>query len=292
MDSHDAHDPTSIKDFTRKRSKLQYIRNNSTRQRTASGRLALRIGVPKEYNTKELQPNVRQAWTDTLKALQALGHSIHPISLPATRLALSAYYIVAPAEASSNLAKYDGVRFGPPLEWGEHQRNGHVLYSARRGIMFGEEVKRRILLGSYSLSATAINNYFIKAQRVRRLVQRDFDRVFNLRNPLLREDQQMFGKDIEKVDVVVCPTAQSVAPKRKDIVGQDLVDAYSADVLTVPSSLAGLPAISVPVPNPIPNEEPGPIGLQVIGQYSDENTVFAAAMAIEDLSNKAGKSVD
>lgn len=207
--------------------------------------------------------------------------------MPTTKLALSAYYIIAPAEASSNLAKYDCVRYGPPSNHNEHQRNDNVLYSAIRGAKFGEEVKRRILLGSYSLSATTINNYFIKAQKIRRLVQRDFDRVFDLCNPLLRADQQVFRKDVDKIDVIVGPTAQSVAPKWKDIVERDPVEAYSADVLTVPSSLAGLPAISVPVPNRDLDEDHGPIGMQVIGQYGDEGTVFAAAMAIEQSSNQA-----
>ena len=254
---------------------------------------------------------MRQAWADTLKALQAKGHSIHPISLPATKLALSAYYVIAPAEASSNLAKYDGMCYGSSSNSEEHQRKDGVLYSAIRGADFGEEVKRRILLGSYSLSAAAIDNYFIKAQKVRRLVQRDFDRVFDLRNPLLREDQQEFWNNVDKyssrhvdtgellhedsneqenkVDVIIGPTAQSAAPKLKDIVKQDPIDAYSADVLTVPSSLAGLPAISVPVSNPKSGEDYGPIGMQVIGQYGDEATVFAIAMAIERSNNEASR---
>lgn len=237
--------------------------------------------MPKEYHTKELQPCVRQAWNDTLSALQAHGHSIHPISLPATKLALSAYYIIAPAEASSNLAKYDGVRYGSSSDHNEHQRNDKVLYSATRNSKFGDEVKRRILLGSYSLSATAIDNFFLKAQKVRRIVQRDFDKVFDLPHPLLKTGRPATSNSSNKVDVIVCPTAQSVAPKWKDIAEQDLVDTFSADVLTVPASLAGLPAISIPVSNPDSTQDLGPIGMQVIGQYGDESTVFAAAMAIE-----------
>ena len=245
----------------------------------------LRIGVPTEYNTEELQPIIRRAWTHTLQELQAKGNSIHPISLPATKIALSAYYVLAPAEASSNLAKYDGVRYGPLSDEHEHQRKDDVLYSGIRGADLGQEVKRRILLGSYSLSAARIDNYFIKAQKVRRLVQSDFNRVFDRRNPLLREDQQDHSDPNHKVDVIITPTAQSVPPKLKDIANGDPVDAYSADVLTVPASLAGLPAMSVPIPIPESQDGLGPIGMQVIAQYGDEAMVFSAARAIESLSS-------
>ena len=226
---------------------------------------------------------------DTLKALQREGHSIHPISLPATKLALSAYYIIAPAEASSNLARYDGMRYGSCSDRTEHRRDGNSLYSGIRGADLGKEVKRRILLGAYSLSAGAIENYFIKAQKVRRLVQQDFNRVFDLWNPLLRDDQQSRSGDVGKIDVIVAPTAQSTAPKLKDVVDRDPVEAYSADVLTIPSSLAGLPAISVPVSVVNPKEPHGPIGMQVIGQYADERTVIAAATAIEKLTKCKNK---
>ena len=222
---------------------------------------------------------------DTLKGLQRRGHSIHPISLPATKLALSAYYILAPAEASSNLAKYDGMRYSLHLNGNDHITNDSVLYSGIRGADLGEEVKRRVLLGSYSLSAGAIENYFIKAQKVRRLVQQDFNKVFDLWHPLLRDDQQDRSNDVNKVDIIVTPTAQSTAPKLKDVVNRDSVEAYSADVLTVPSSLAGLPAISVPVSILNPDEDHEPIGMQVIGQYYDERTVIAAALAIEELND-------
>ena len=222
---------------------------------------------------------------ETLKALQREGHSIHPISLPATKLALSAYYIIAPAEASSNLARYDGMRYGSHASRNEQRRDNGVLYSGIRGADLGEEVKRRILLGSYSLSAGAIENYFVKAQKIRRLVQQDFNRVFDLWQPLLRDDQQDRSYDVDKVDVIIAPTAQSTAPKIKDVVDRDPVEAYSADILTVPSSLAGLPAISVPVSAQKSNEDHGPIGMQVIGQYGDERTVIAAAMAIERLND-------
>lgn len=202
-------------------------------------------------------------------------------------MALLAYYIIAPAEASSNLAKYDGVRYGSPSKEEQSQQPRGVLYSAVRGAGLGEEVKRRILLGSFSLSATAIDNYFIKAQKVRRLVQQDFNRVFSLPHPLLGNDTSHDSPNANKIDVIIAPTAQSVAPKLKDIAEKHPVEAYSADVLTVPSSLAGLPAISVPVQTPDSVEDIGPIGIQVIGQYGDDNTVIAAAKVVESLRDNA-----
>ncbi len=249
----------------------------------------MRIGVPAEYNTKELEPNVRQAWTHTLQDLQQKGHSIHPISLPATKMALSAYYILAPAEASSNMAKYDGMRFGSRSKEEPARQERGVLYSAIRGAGLGDEVKRRILLGSFSLSAGAIDNYFIKAQKVRRLVQQDFNRVFDLLHPLLSDDGDHYSNDFDKIDVIIAPTAQSVAPKLKDIANRDPVEAYSTDVLTVPSSLAGLPAISVPVSTSHSVDDIGPIGMQVIGQYGDDDTVIAAAKIIESLRDDGSR---
>ena len=226
-----------------------------------------------EYNTEELQPTVKEAWLSTLQQLRQLGHTIHVLSLPATKMALSAYYVLAPAEASSNLAKYDGVRYGNKSP--EREGTDNVLYAATRGSGLGEEVKRRILLGSYSLSAAAIDNYFIKAQKVRRLVQRDFNNAFALPHPLL--DDQAISSTEDKVDVILTPTAQSMPPKLDSLDTADPLEAYSADVLTVPASLAGLPAMSVPV-----SEEPS-IGMQIIAQYGDDDLVFDFARVVESL---------
>lgn len=243
----------------------------------------LRIGVPKEYNTLELQPAIRTAWIRTLQKLRTSGHSIIPVSLPTTKIALAAYYVIAPAEASSNLAKYDGVRYGNKAA--TEQRGSNPLFSATRGEMLGEEVQRRILLGSYSLSAGAIDNYFIKAQKVRRLVQQDFNNVFDLDHPLL--DTTCEAANDEKVDYLLTPTAQSLPPKLKDIKDRSPVDSYGADVLTVPASLAGLPAISVPVPIPkemrLGGDDVQSVGMQIIGQFGDDNGVLSAAQALESI---------
>ena len=243
----------------------------------------LRIGVPKEYNTEELQPIVRQTWRDILRQLQSMGHSIHVLSLPATKMALSAYYVLAPAEASSNLAKYDSVRYGNRSS--DREGSADVLYARTRGAGLGEEVKRRILLGSYSLSAAAIDNYFIKAQKVRRLVQEDFNNAFALEHPLLESKvRPSRGAD---VDIILTPTAQSLPPKLSSVSHSDPLQEYSADVLTVPASLAGLPSMSVPVPisSPVGSgaESPKSVGMQILAQFGDDDLVFDMAKVIESL---------
>lgn len=219
-----------------------------------------------------------------MEHLRKQGHSIHPVSLPATKQALSAYYVLAPAEASSNLAKYDGVRYGTRPD--EPDNAGCYLYANTRGTGFGAEVKRRILLGAFSLSADAIENYFIQAQKVRRLVQRDFDRVFSLSNPLGGKAQTT-EKAPHEVDVLVCPTAPSPPPTLKSLENASPVDAYMNDVFTVPASLAGLPALSVPVGTRDNNVSTGKggdsVGIQVIGQYGDDEIVLDVGAVIESM---------
>ncbi|KAL8243656.1 hypothetical protein R6Q59_009914 [Mikania micrantha] len=227
-----------------------------------------RIGVPIEYNIEEIHPSVRSAWLQKLSKLQEYGHEVVPVSLPSTQQALSAYYVLAPAEASSNLAKYDGVRYGK-LRDADHVDDAvGTLYSEYRGAFFGEEVQRRILLGSFTLSAGAIDNYFIQAQKVRRIVQMDFDAVFRMPNPL-RSNQRV---NPEGVDYIVCPTAPTPPPKLSEVQNANPLDIYINDVFTVPASLAGLPAISIPAYED--STDSGSLertlGLQVIGQFGDD----------------------
>ena len=247
-----------------------------------------RIGIPLEYNTKGLTPLVRAAWSRTLTQLLEAGHTLHTISLPTTSSALSAYYVLAPAEASSNLAKYEGVRYGEHA--GVPRTAGNVLFSQTRGQLLGEEVRRRILLGTFNLSAGAMDNYFLQAQKIRRLVQQDFDRVFAAQNPL---HDDLASREVGEdgcVDFIVAPTSQSLPPRLEDVQqGKgDPINEYGTDVLTVPANLAGLPAVSVPVP--IPQEfgaEAGPVervGMQVFGQIGDDEEVLRAAKAIEEFS--------
>lgn len=209
------------------------------------------------------------------------GHTLHTVRLPATQHALSAYYVLAPAEASSNLAKYDGVRYGSRAE-GIDGTPESVLFAKTRGQGFGPEVRRRILLGAFSLSAQAIDNYFIQAQKVRRLVQQDFDTVFEAPNRL---DSGTDDSNDKGVDVLVCPTAPTLPPTLAEVKSQDPVQVYMNDVFTVPASLAGLPAISIPVS--IAEDERNPklkennveefSGIQIIGQYGNDNLVLDVA---------------
>ncbi|ODA76495.1 hypothetical protein RJ55_07765 [Drechmeria coniospora] len=268
---HDAKDPTSLPEATRRRcsSLRSGLAHNSD----------LTVGVPSEYNIAELDPVVRRAWIAAAERLASSGVSVVPVSLPSTKEALCAYYVLAAAEASSNLAKYDGVRYG--VRRGD---GGDTLYADTRGEGFGDEVKRRILLGTYSLSSAAMDNYFLQAQRVRRLIRRDFDRVFRLANPLC-EPVQFDLSDLAadtaledkrgpaQVDFLLSPTTPSCAPTLSDVAARGSLDAYTSDVFTVPASLAGLPAVSVPVPT----EGRLPVGMQLTAQFWDDRRVLEMA---------------
>ena len=282
---HDVKDPTSLSLATRKRISKAVAAQKRPRH-------SIRFGVPTEYNIEELSPIVREVWLDTLQRLQAAGHTIHPISLPTTRQALSAYYVLAPAEASSNLAKYDGVRYGshPP----DATPSTHTqLFAQTRKHGFGEEVRCRILLGAYSLSADAIDNYFMQAQRIRRLVVRDFDAVFAMPNVLTTDDALSRVENIDiaggetQVDAIICPTAPTLAPTLEEVARQTPLDAYAGDVFTVPASLAGLPAISVPVISDATTSMPPgvrSVGMQVITQYGDDEACLDYAALLSSLA--------
>jgi aspartyl-tRNA(Asn)/glutamyl-tRNA(Gln) amidotransferase subunit A len=283
LDQYDENDPTSVSKLTR--SRIKQIREDRRKAR-ALGSGNYRIGVPIEYNVKELDPLVRKAWARTLTMLEDHGHQIVTISLPSTRQALSAYYILAPAEASSNLGKYDGVRYGASqAESAASASSDLPLFASLRGSAFGDEVKRRILLGTYSLSASAMDNYFVQAQKVRRLVQQDFDRVFKMQNPL-HDHHDTASTEDDGVDFIICPTAPTPPPLVSSVQKQDPLDAYVNDVLTVPASLAGLPAISVPAP--LGTESKNAkwdelIGMQIIGQYGDDHSVLECAALMAEL---------
>ena len=285
----DARDPTSLSESTRSKINKKSLKRERPESHLNHRLTCLRIGIPIEYNTDGMQPQIREAWIRTLEKLRLHGHSIHAVTLPATKMALSAYYVLAPAEASSNLAKYDGVRYGN--KGSDRDGRNSVLYSATRGAGFGDEVRRRILLGSYTLSAAAVDNYFIKAQKVRRLVQDDFDNIFALQHPLrdpkLYENAshgQIQGPGQLKrgnpaIDLILAPTAQSLPPRFGTLGGG--LESYSADVLTVPASLAGLPAASVPVPCA---GKPGFTGMQIMGQFGDDDMVLGFSEHVQGLN--------
>ena len=260
----------------------------------------LHVGIPMDYNVEEIEPAVRRAWQRSIDTLKDHGHVVIPVQLPTTKHALSAYYVLAPAEASSNLARFDGVRYGSRAE----ESDGDVLYAQSRSSHFGEEVKSRILLGTFSLSAAAVDNYFIQAQKIRRMVQNDFNAIFALAHPLLRDaasassssrseaDGQEKEASPPKVDILLCPTAPNLPPTidsliaiRESAGASSPIEPYLSDVFTVPASLAGLPAISVPVEMDEIDRRLYPdvasAGIQVIGQYGDDAQVLSVAELLE-----------
>jgi aspartyl-tRNA(Asn)/glutamyl-tRNA(Gln) amidotransferase subunit A len=266
LNQHDPKDPTSLTTATRSR-----FSKPTTEP--------LRFGVPLDLNTAELSPAVRTAWLKLLSQLSSIG-TIHPVSIPMTKHALSIYYILASAEASSNLAKYDGVRFGSRSE-GLDDAAGGVLFAKTRGEHFGEEVKRRIMLGAYSLSSEAKENYFLQAQRLRRKLVWDFDAAFRVPNPLAKKPQE---RNEDGVDILVFPTAQGLPPTLKNVKEQSVLETYCTDVLTVPASLAGLPALNIPTS--IDTE--GDIkttGIQLVGQFGQDEAILEAGLAIEQLQS-------
>ena len=303
---HDPLDPTSLSPAARRRCASQRDCYHTSSSKDPYPLKGLKFGLPLEYNIRELSPSIRAAWSAAAAKLQSLGARLVPVSLPSTRHALSAYYVIAPAEASSNLAKYDGIRYGTrftspgesdaALSEGQQQDEAEgILYARARAAGFGDEVKRRILLGAYTLSSAAMDNYFLKAQKVRRLVRRDFNRVFALPNPLLDKPESFELSELPEtvgledkwgpteVDFLLCPTAPTTAPRLEEVLSEeekDPVSAYMNDVFTVPASLAGLPAISVPMRVREEKEGTGIAGLQLIGQYWDDARLLAVAEVV------------
>lgn len=217
-----------------------------------------RIGIPKEYRIDGVPDEINALWDQGIAWLKDAGAHIVEISLPHTKYALPTYYIIAPAEASSNLARYDGVRYG--LREVPEGGNLDAMYAATRAAGFGAEVKRRIMIGTYVLSAGFYDAYFTKAQRVRALIKRDFAQAF------------------EQCDLILTPTAPSAAFGLQEKTSDPLA-MYLNDVFAVPASLAGLPAMSVPGGL---DSQGLPLGLHLIGREMDEQGVLNAGLAIEE----------
>jgi aspartyl-tRNA(Asn)/glutamyl-tRNA(Gln) amidotransferase subunit A len=215
----------------------------------------LRIAVPKEYMGEGVDPKVREAVQNALKVFESLGAVWEEVSMPHTEYAVATYYLLASSEASSNLARFDGVRYGVRAA---DPDNLIDMYVKSRSAGFGAEVKRRIMLGTYALSSGYYDAYYLKAQKVRTLIKQDFEKVF------------------QSYDIIVGPTAPTTAFKIGDKIGDPLT-MYLNDILTIPVNLAGVPAISVPCGL----ADGLPVGLQIIGKALDETTVLRAAHAFE-----------
>jgi aspartyl-tRNA(Asn)/glutamyl-tRNA(Gln) amidotransferase subunit A len=223
-------------------------------QRSVNG---MKIGIPEEYRVKGMPEEIEALWQRGAEWLKASGAEIVPVSLPHTKYALPAYYIVAPAEASSNLARYDGVRYG--LRVGG--RDITDMYEKTRRAGFGDEVRRRIMIGTYVLSAGYYDAYYLRAQQVRTLIKRDFETCF-----------------ARGVDAILAPATPSAAFAIGEKSSGDPVEMYLNDIFTVTVNMAGLPGISVPAGL---DRQGLPLGLQLIGRPFDEETLFALAAAVE-----------
>ena len=243
MAGHDPLDSTSVQD------PVSPIALDGT------GMSGLRLGVPREYFIEGLQPAVESAVRQAVAELEALGAVVREVSLPHTDLALPVYYLIAPAEASANLARYDGMRYGPRHGPGQYPEDFFIT----RGDLFGPEVKRRIMLGTYALSAGYYEAYYGQAQKVRTLIKSDFEAAF------------------EQVDLIACP----VAPTTAFAIGQhgdDPLAMYLEDVFTLPANLAGIPGISLPVGF---DSDGLPIGMQLMAPHLGEDRLFRAAHAYQ-----------
>jgi aspartyl-tRNA(Asn)/glutamyl-tRNA(Gln) amidotransferase subunit A len=220
------------------------------------------IGIPKEYRVDGMPAEIERLWNEGVAWLKASGAEIVDISLPHTRYALPAYYIVAPAEASSNLARYDGVRYGLRVPG----KDMIELYEKTRAAGFGKEVRRRIMIGTYVLSAGYYDAYYVRAQKIRTLIKRDFETAF-----------------AEGVDAILTPATPSAAFGMGEKGASDPVEMYLNDVFTVTANMAGLPGIAVPAGT---SSEGLPLALQLIGRAFEEETLFAIAAVIEQSAPK------
>ncbi len=244
MSTYDSKDSTSV-EFKRE----NYLNNLNE---NIKGK---KIGIPKEYRVDGMSKEIDELWEKGIKIIKENGGQIFEISLPNTNYALPTYYIVAPAEASSNLARYDGVKYG----FRSKGKNLIDMYEKTRSEGFGDEVKRRIMIGTYVLSSGYYDAYYLKAQKVRRLIKNDFDEAY------------------KKVDAILTPSTPSSAFKIGEKLN-DPVSMYLNDIFTVPINLAGLPAISIPAGH---DKKGYPLGLQVIGKAFDEQSILNIAFALE-----------
>ena len=255
ISSYDIKDSTSI-DFKRNKYSKELTKNIKGKK----------IGIPKEYRVEGMPKEIEELWKKGIEYVKDCGAEIIDISLPHTSYALPAYYIVAPAEASSNLARYDGVKYGFRAK-GENLID---MYEKTRSQGFGDEVQRRIMIGTYVLSSGYYDAYYLKAQKVRKLIKNDFDEAY------------------KKVDAILTPSTPSSAFKigeKKD----DPVSMYLNDIFTVPVNLAGLPAISIPAGHDAAGY---PLGLQIIGKAFKEQEILNLAYAMEDKISFKNKITD
>lgn len=258
LDKYDEKDPTSLS--VELREKIEGIKKPDSK---------LRIGVVKELVLDNLSKDVTEGWTEVISKLQE-HHEIVPISIPTLKYALPVYYTLAPAEAASNLARYDGIRYG----FRSDSDKNH--YAKTRSTGFGQEVQNRILLGNYNLNSDSYKNHFLKAQNLRSAIKKQLDSVFRFQNVLSSNKPSDNG-----VDVILSPVSMTTAPSLEKFQAQTPTESYVNDAFTVPASLAGLPAISAPWTT----KKGGlPIGIQIMAQYGDDNQVLSLAQILSEIN--------
>ncbi|KAG1747868.1 amidase signature domain-containing protein, partial [Suillus paluster] len=282
ISSYDPKDPTAATPHIRERARSSGEALLSTLDADSSDPdlSGLRIGIPQEYFPAELDTTISTAVRKVLERLSSLGAQLIPVSLPSTPYALSAYYVIASAEASSNLARYDGVQYGtrsPLLPGADKSKPGNV-YAHTRSAGFGTEVQKRILLGTYALTADAFDNYFLQAQRIRQRIKTDFDSAFRVPNAQLSKS----SPNPDGVDIFLHPSAIRTAP-RLDSDAASGLGPYLQDVMTVPASLAGLPALSVPAGLAA---DGWPVGVSVVGQWGSDELVMRVGKVIERIPDE------
>tara|TARA_B100001741_G_scaffold55135_1_gene42886 strand:- start:3312 stop:4130 length:819 start_codon:yes stop_codon:yes gene_type:complete len=255
-----------ISSFDKKDSTSINFKRNKYFEELTNNIKGKKIGIPKEYRVEGMPDEIENLWNKGIEYIKECGAEVIDISLPHTNYALPTYYIVAPAEASSNLARYDGVKYG----FRSPGENLIDMYEKTRSEGFGEEVKRRIMIGTYVLSSGYYDAYYLKAQKIRQLIKKDFDEVYN------------------KVDAILTPSTPSSAFK----IGEktdDPVSMYLNDIFTVPVNLAGLPGISIPAGL---DKNGFPLGLQIIGKPFDEQNILNIAYSMEEKINFKNKISD
>lgn len=256
----DEKDPSSLNNEIRSRIDAYHLENDSKK---------LRIGIPIELLIENMSEKVTNSLEDALNKLSA-HYELIPVSIPTSKLAVPIYYTLAPSEASSNLARYDGIRYG--FRSDDDKNN----YSKTRTLGFGKVVKERIILGSFNLNSDSYKNHFLKAERLRSQLRSEFNNVFKFPNVVYKSNGNENG-----VDILISPTTMNTAPTIEEYENQKVTECFIDDALVIPASLAGLPSISVPW---FTKNDKIPVGLNIVGQFGDDKTVLEAAKILEDLN--------
>lgn len=254
LDKYDTRDPTSLS---------QELRDEINEKVAKTTQKKPTIGIPQEFIQSELAPEIKESFLAYINGLLKKGYDIYPVSIPSIKDSLSVYYTLAPAEAASNLARYDGIRYGT-TDAGKADIVNDKFFNAARA-NFGPEVKNRIILGNYNLSSDGYKNNFIKAQKLRVQMINQFDKIFAFENVLTR------NKPIENIDIIICPTNLTPPPLMKRVSNtqkQNPLHEYMNDIYTIPMSLAGLPTISIPLTTG------KPWGIQISTQYGNDRTLL------------------